>query len=177
MAKKTTGATAKTDPTTRACSVARTLEVLGDRWTLLILREAFFGAHYFDEFEHRLGIATNILSQRLKHLVEHDLFERIRDKQDARRFCYRLTHRGLDLYPVTLALMNWGDRWLADPEGAPLILKHASCGHKLSPRMCCQHCGEVVDPRDVVYRARESGAPKGQKKHTRTQRRVIYPDS
>ncbi len=92
------------------CSVARSLEILGDRWVFLILREAFFGERYYDRFRSNLGIATNILSKRLKSLVDNGVLEKQPDEADARRIRYKLTAKGLDLYSVTLALIRWGDR-------------------------------------------------------------------
>jgi len=135
----------------RICSVARTIDILGDRWIFLILREAFFGVRYYDQFQNNLGIATNILSDRLKKLVENNILEKQKDKRDARRIKYRLTEKGRDLYPITLALMQWGDRWLTDKHGPPLYLNHKKCGHQLTPAMCCTNCGEVVDVHDITY--------------------------
>ena len=137
--------------TPRECSVERTLDIIGDRWVFLILRESFFGVQHYHKFQENLGIATNILSQRLKSLVENDVFEKEKDKKDARRSSYRLTPRGLDLYGVTLSLMGWGDRWLSGGKPVPLVLGHKNCGHKLDARICCRHCGEEVYPRDVRY--------------------------
>lgn len=133
------------------CSVARSLEILSDRWVFLILREIFFGEHYYDQFLSKLGIATNILSRRLKSLVEHGVLEKQADTADARRIRYSLTEKGLDLYSVTLSLVAWGDKWLADEDGPPLQLQHKPCGHRLHAEMCCQHCGEVVKAKDVSY--------------------------
>ena len=133
------------------CSVARSLEVLGDRWVFLILREAFFGEHYYDHFRSNLGIATNILSKRLKSLVDNGVLEKQPDEADARRIRYKLTAKGLDLYSVTLALIGWGDKWLNDEDGPPLKLHHKTCGHRLQPQMCCRHCGKAVRARDVSY--------------------------
>ncbi len=135
----------------RNCSVGRTLEVLGDKWIFLILREAFFGVCYFAGFKANLGIATNVLSDRLAHLVEHKVLEKAQDKSDARRVKYRLTGKGLELYTVTLALMQWGDRWLSGAKGPPLVLTHKTCGHSLDPVMCCGHCGKPVKPFDVEW--------------------------
>ena len=137
-------------PVARKCSVARTIEILGDRWIFLILREAFFGVRYYDGFKNNLGIATNILSDRLKTLVEHEILNREKEK-DGRRFRYRLTAKGLDLYPVTLGFMQWGDKWLAGHEGPPLKLTHASCGQRLIGVWSCTACGEVIDPREVSF--------------------------
>lgn len=135
----------------RICSVARALEIIGDRWVFLILREAFFGVRHYDQFQENLGIASNILSQRLKILVNSGLFTKKKDDTDGRRITYRFTEKGVDLYSVTLALMRWGDRWLADEDGPPLILFHNACGRRLEPVMCCAHCGELVDAREVTY--------------------------
>lgn len=135
----------------RICSVGRALEELGDKWVLLILREAFFGVRHFDEFQANLGIATNILSNRLKRLVEHKIMKKEKDEKDARRVQYSLTKKGADLYDVTLALMNWGDRWLADEDGPPLILTHRACGRRLKAEMRCAHCGERAAPFNVDY--------------------------
>ena len=135
----------------RVCSVARTIDILGDRWIFLIIREAFFGINTNEEFQRNLGIATNILSDRLKNLVENGIFKRIKNPNDGRRFVYKLTEKGLDLYPVTLAIMNWGDRWLAGEEGPPLRLYHESCGHRLKSVLICAHCGETVHAIDVAY--------------------------
>jgi DNA-binding HxlR family transcriptional regulator len=136
----------------RVDSVARSLEVLGDRWIFLLLREAFFGIRYSDQFQSNLGIASNILSDRLTRLVENGIMEKQRDSIDGRRVQYRLTEKGLDLYSITLAFMQWGDKWLAGDKGPPLILYHKTCGHPLEPVMSCSNCGEVVKARDVRYK-------------------------
>jgi len=139
-------------PSNRICSVARSLEILGDRWIFLILREAFFGVRYYDEFLSNLGIATNILSKRLRILVENGIMEREKEAKDARRVRYRLTEKGMGLYSITLAFMEWGDRWLAGDEGPPLLLYHETCGKRLKPVMSCGHCGKAVDPRQIRYK-------------------------
>ncbi len=136
----------------RNCSVARTLEVLGDRWTFLILREVFFGVHRFDLFQKNLGIARNILADRLKRLVAHDILERQQYQEHPPRYEYRLTERGRDLYGIILGVIRWGDRWLDGGAGAPLLLHHESCGHDLTSVTVCAHCGEEVKPIDVTYR-------------------------
>lgn len=140
----------------RTCSVARTLNILGDRWIFLILRESFFGVRYYDQFLSNLGIATNILSNRLKRLVENNIMAKQKDSNDSRRMKYRLTDKGRDLYPVTLAFMQWGDRWLTDKNGPPLLLHHTPCDHSLAPVMCCAHCKEIINVKDVTYK--ESGS-------------------
>ncbi len=141
----------------RICSVARTLEILGDRWIFLIIREAFFGVKYYEKFQTNLGIATNILSNRLKILVENGIFEKQKDKKDARRIKYRFTQRGIDIYSITLTLMQWGDRYLTDDKDPPLNLYHKSCGNRLDPVMCCAHCGEKISARDVSFESQVPG--------------------
>jgi DNA-binding HxlR family transcriptional regulator len=136
----------------RVCSVARALEILGDHWIFLILREAFFGVRYYDQIQAKIGIATNILSDRLKQLVENGIMEKKRDDQDLRKMKYRLTEKGRDLYPITLALMKWGDKWLADENGPPLMLHHKSCHHQLTPVMCCKNCKKEIKVQDVEYK-------------------------
>lgn len=135
-------------------SVDSTIETMGDRWTIFITREAFFGSRTFEQFQANLGIATNILSARLKKLVLNGIFERIKNENDGRRFTYKLTQKGFDLYPIILALMNWGDIWLTGKEGPPLILNHKSCGKRLEPVMCCVHCRKPIHARDVTYEER-----------------------
>ncbi len=133
------------------CSLVRTIDVIGDRWSLLILREAFFGVKRYDVFQSNLGIATNILSDRLKGLVKSSILLRIKDPDDARRFIYRFTEKGIDLYSIVLAMIKWGDRWTAGEEGPPLLLYHQTCGQRLEATMCCSHCGETVHAREVRY--------------------------
>lgn len=135
-------------------SVVSTIETMGDRWIIFIIREAFFGNRTFEQFQANLGIATNILSARLKKLVQNGIFERLKNQDDGRRFIYKLTAKGFDLYPIILALMNWGDRWLAGEEGPPLLLYHKNCGHRLKSVMCCAHCGKPVHARHVTYKER-----------------------
>ncbi len=137
---------------TRICSVARTLEIVGDRWIFLIIREAFFGVKYFEYFQTNLGIATNILSDRLKILVENGIFEKQKDDVDARRIKYKFTQKGIDIYSITLALMEWGDRHLQDDDGPPLILHHKTCGHPLKPVYTCGHCGKEIKAYDITYK-------------------------
>lgn len=130
------------------CSVARTLEVVGEWWTMLVIREAFNGVRRFDDFQSRLGIARNVLAARLQSLVDHGVLER-RQYQDRPPRCeYRLTEKGRDLYPVLVAMLSWGDRWTAGPEGPPIRLTH-ECGHEPDAKLVCGHCGEKLDARQV----------------------------
>lgn len=131
------------------CSLARTLAVIGDRWTLLVLRDAFLGVRRFEEFQSRLGITRHVLSDRLGKLVAYSVLEKRVYQERPRRQEYRLTERGRELHPVILHLVQWGDRHLADERGAPLFHMHRQCGHRLQARMTCADCGEEVDARDV----------------------------
>ena len=131
------------------CSVARTLALIGDQWTMLIIRDAFRGATRFEQFRESLGIAKNVLSQRLRALVDAGILERRQYSEHPPRAEYRLTPKGRDLYPILLAILRWGDRWTAGPDGPPLRLVHLTCGEETSPVLCCQSCGEPLDPRAV----------------------------
>lgn len=128
------------------CSVARALSVVGERWTMLILREAFLGHRRFDEFQSATGIARNILSTRLQALVANGIFER-NDDGPERHVEYRLTKKGLDLYPILLSLMRWGDTWMAGEEGPPMTLVHRACGHSTTPALTCSHCHGAIEVR------------------------------
>src|SRR6201997_963831 len=111
------------------CSVARTISVIGDRWTLLILRDCFLRVRRFEEFERRLGITRHVLADRLKKLVRLGVLRRVPYQDRPRRYEYRLTPKGLDLQPVLLALVRWGDAHMAGKRGRPVLLKHRDCGH------------------------------------------------
>ena len=130
------------------CSIGQSLEVVGEWWSLLIIRDAFMGVTRFDEFQERLGIARNVLNQRLSHLVEEGVFERVAYNERPPRFDYVLTDQGRDLWPVVVALRQWGDRWRA-PDGPPLQLVHRECGHIAELVPVCAHCGDPVGPTDV----------------------------
>jgi DNA-binding HxlR family transcriptional regulator len=131
------------------CSIARTLQVVGERWTLLVLREVFTGERRFEGIQRNLGVATNILTDRLQTLVDEDILERraLSDRSD--RFEYRLTEKGLDLNPVLLELMRWGDRWDAPAPGPPVVVEHRDCGHETHAVQTCSHCGGELTARNV----------------------------
>ncbi len=141
------------------CSIARTLGVIGERWTMLILREAFLGRRRFDDFQRNTGIARNILAARLRALVSDEILERARAEDDGARIEYRLTRKGLDLYPVMISMLKWGDTWLAGDKGPPLSLVHRGCGAKATPTMVCPHCGEAVGARDMLAIPRRAAHP------------------
>ncbi|HXN85051.1 MAG TPA: helix-turn-helix domain-containing protein [Candidatus Binataceae bacterium] len=140
------------------CSVARALSVVGERWTMLILREAFLGHRRFDEFQAATGIARNILSTRLQALVAKGIFER-NDDGPERHVEYRLTEKGLDLYPVLISLMRWGDTWMAGEEGPPLTLVHRECGHSTKPALTCSHCHGAIEVRAMQAIVAPHSAP------------------
>ncbi|WP_354699841.1 putative HTH-type transcriptional regulator [Paraconexibacter sp. AEG42_29] len=133
---------------TYQCSVARTVEVVGERWTMLILREAFLGVKRFDHIQRDLGIARNILSDRLGKLVDQGILEKRRYSERPPRFEYRLTAKGRDLYPIVVTLMQWGDKYTA-PDGAPVELTHIECGQITQPQLTCDCCGKPVHALNV----------------------------
>lgn len=129
------------------CSVAQCLEVVGEWWSLLIVRDCFMGVTRFDDFVDRLGIARNVLRQRLAKLVDAGVLSKIPYSDRPPRSEYRLTDKGRDLWPVITAMRQWGDRYAA-PDGPPVRLVHRACGHVAEPALVCPHCGEPVGPRD-----------------------------
>jgi DNA-binding HxlR family transcriptional regulator len=131
-----------------ACSVAQCLEAVGEWWSILIVRDAFFGVSRFDEFQQRLGIGRNVLTQRLASLVEHGILSRKPYQEHPVRYDYRLTEKGRDLWLVLTAMRQWGDRWAA-ADGPPVRLRHEKCGRIASVRTVCSRCGEPIGPRDV----------------------------
>jgi DNA-binding HxlR family transcriptional regulator len=131
------------------CSIARTLELVGERWSLLILREAFLGTRRFDEFQGRLGIARNVLQSRLERLTEGGIMRRVAYQERPVRYEYRLTHKGVDLWPAIVALMKWGDQYAA-PDGPPTLLQHKGCRGEVDDRRRCTRCGAELEAWDVV---------------------------
>ena len=136
---------------TMNCSVAQCLEVVGEWWSMLIIRDAFLGVRRFDDFQARLGISRNILNVRLTALVEAGVLERVPYQQRPVRHEYRLTDKGRDLWPVLTAMREWGDKWSA-PGGAPLDLVHESCGSVTHLRHTCDVCNEPIDASSVRAR-------------------------
>jgi len=139
------------------CAIARSMAVLGERWTFVIMRQAFMGARRFEDYQQGTGIARNILTDRLKTLVEHDILERRPYAEHPGRtlYEYRLTEKGLDLYPVLISLMRWGNRYGGFEDGPPLELTHKTCGHVTEPRLVCSECGEELRAREVRARTVE----------------------
>ncbi|HST56119.1 MAG TPA: helix-turn-helix domain-containing protein [Solirubrobacteraceae bacterium] len=130
------------------CSIARALELFGERWTMLVLRDVFLGARRFDELQQHLGIARNVLSTRLERLVGEGVLEKTLYQERPPRYEYRLTEKGLDVWPVIVELLRWGDRHAA-PNGPPIVIRHRECGGILGERRICSSCGEPLGVRDV----------------------------
>jgi DNA-binding HxlR family transcriptional regulator len=133
----------------RACSIARALDIVGEKWALLAVREVFLGNRRFDEMIRRTGAPRDTLAARLRTLVASGILERRQYSEHPALYEYRLTGAGRDLYPVIVTLMRWGDKHLAGEDGPPLVLEH-HCGHRLEARLVCESCGEAVDPRDTT---------------------------
>jgi DNA-binding HxlR family transcriptional regulator len=133
------------------CTIGRALEVIGDRWSLLVLREVFQGIRRFDQLTVRTGIPRQMLTDRLEQLVADRLLRRepYQEPGQRRRHEYRLTDRGIDLYPVLLALQQWGSTYLAGPEGAPIEFVHRDCGEPVDLVLRCRGGHEVTDNRQV----------------------------
>ena len=128
------------------CSIEGTLDVIGDRWTLLVLRDAFRGIRRFDQLQADLGVARNILADRLTRLVDHDVLEKVQYQDRPARFEYRLTQKGVDLSPSLVAMMRWGDKHLVKDEGPPVVLIHDRCGTPVEQRFHCLTCQSDVTP-------------------------------
>lgn len=132
------------------CSVARSLAIVGDRWTILILRNAFLRTRRFDDFQAQLGITRHLLASRLAKLVKLGVMTKVPYQERPVRHEYRLTEMGRDWYSVQLALVAWGDKWLAGTAGAPVAYVHRRCGHTFTPTVMCSECREPIDPREVT---------------------------
>jgi DNA-binding HxlR family transcriptional regulator len=132
-----------------ADSAGRALSLVGERWTMLILREAFFGVRRYGQLARNLEIPRPTLSLRLRKLVDAGLLDRVPYSTDPERHEYRLTQAGRDLFPAVIALMRWGDTYLAGPEGPPIVLHHETCGSPTHPHLTCEVCGEEISTRNV----------------------------
>lgn len=137
---------------TANCTVGRTMAILGERWTFVVLREVFNGVRRFEDIRRHSGIPRQVLSNRLALLVEQDVLRRepYRDPGERARHEYRLTEKGFDLYPVLVAIADWGDRYLVDPEGPPVEFTHRDCGAPVHSRLECAEGHQVERPREVV---------------------------
>jgi DNA-binding HxlR family transcriptional regulator len=149
----------RNDYENQACSIAGALEVVGERWSLLIVRDILLGLRRFDEIQADLGIARNVLQTRLTRLQEHGVIERVPYQQRPLRHEYLLTEKGLDLWPMIVALMKWGDRYAA-PEGGPAVLiEHRGCGGAVDEHRICERCGARLSARDALGRPGPGAKP------------------
>ncbi len=139
---------------TENCTVGRTMAILGERWTFVVLREVFNGVRRFDDIKRHSGIPRQVLSNRLTLLVEQGVLRRepYQDPGERVRHEYRLTEKGFDLYPVLVAIADWGDRYLADPEGPPVAFTHRDCGQRVHTEVRCANDHLVERPRDIAPR-------------------------
>ncbi|MFT7371519.1 MAG: DNA-binding HxlR family transcriptional regulator [Oleiphilaceae bacterium] len=132
------------------CSVARALSIVGDRWTLLILRDSFLGTKRFDKFQKKIGLSRQRLSNRLNKLVDDEILRKVPYQEKPLRHEYRLTRKGVELYPVLMTLAKWGDNWMAGEAGAPIEYTHTRCQHTMTMNLCCSECGEEINPKEVI---------------------------
>jgi DNA-binding HxlR family transcriptional regulator len=137
------------DYSRQSCTIAGTLEVIGDPWTLLVIRDAFNGVSRFEQWQDRLGVARNVLAARLKTLVQHGVLEQRLYSERPPRNEYLLTAKGKDLYGVLVTLHAWGEKHVYREQESGVLMTHAGCGSKLQPRIACNCCGEIVKPRDI----------------------------
>lgn len=129
---------------TQVCSIARSLEVVGERWSLLILRSVFFGNCRFESLREELGIARNVLTTRLQRLLDEGVLERVPYQDRPRRYEYRVTAKGRELFPVVIHLLLWGDAHYAEPAGPPRLVEHTDCGGGPDDHLMCARCGEPL---------------------------------
>lgn len=137
----------------QTCSIAAALEVVGERWSLLIVRDVLLGLRRFDEIQGDLGIARNVLQSRLTRLMEHGVLEKVPYSERPPRYEYRLTEKGLDLWPTIVSLMQWGDRHAMLAAGPPVLLEHRDCGGAVDDHRICEQCGARLTVRDVRAQA------------------------
>ncbi|MFL6062576.1 MAG: winged helix-turn-helix transcriptional regulator [Marmoricola sp.] len=142
----------RTDFGEMACSIARTLDVVGEPWSPLVLRDVYVGMHRFEQLQADLGISRKVLTERLNHLVEHGVLER-RPYDNRPRHEYHLTDKGTELVDVLMVMVGWGDKWLAGTAGPPVLYRHHACGEVSSVDLRCSHCGEPMHAVDVDVEA------------------------
>lgn len=143
----------------QTCSIAGALEVVGERWSLLIVRNVFLGLRRFDQIQSNLGIARNVLQARLQKLIDQDVLERVPYHERPRRYEYRLTEKGIDLWPVVFALMQWGDRHTPPAGGPAVVVEHRGCGGRVDEHRICERCGKALAARDAVAQPGPGATP------------------
>jgi DNA-binding HxlR family transcriptional regulator len=137
------------------CSIARALEVLGERWTILVVRDAMLGVKRFEDFQSSLGVARNVLTDRLRRLVDAGVLRRVPYQERPQRFEYQLTKMGVELAVPIVALMHWGDKHLPVDGGPPRLIQHRGCGGAVEAELVCQQCGLSIEP----FRAQAVAGP------------------
>jgi len=142
----------RTDTSAWPCNIARSAAVLGDHWNILLIRQACLGVRRYEHFQRTLGIGRNMLTVRLKALADQGILEKVRYQERPARFEYRLTDKGRDAYTVLAAMDAWGRRWLAGPEGTPVLLRHEACGNDVHAVVVCSACSQPLDVREVTCR-------------------------
>lgn len=143
----------------QTCSIARALEVIGERWTMLIVRDVFLGLRRFDDIQADLGVARNVLALRLERLVEAGVLEKIPYQDRPPRYEYGLTGKGLDLWPLLVELVQWGDRHAPGTDGPPVVYRHRGCGGGLGSGRRCDVCGGLVERGEVAVEAGPGAGP------------------
>jgi DNA-binding HxlR family transcriptional regulator len=138
------------------CSVARSLSVLGERWTLLILRCVLQDTNRFDRLQEILGVTRSVLTARLRHLVDEGVLERRAYSEHPPRYEYHVTDKGRDLWPVLMQMVRWGDRYYPDPDGRPLVVTHTGCGGEPDAWLRCETCGEPLELATITATVRPS---------------------
>ena len=138
----------RTDLPSHTCTIARATAQVGNEWTLLIVREMFLGTRRFDDFLHLTGMSSHLLAQRLKKLEAEGVIRRELYSERPPRYEYRLTEKGRDLWPVIIALKQWGDGWLGTDD-APVLITHKACGKVVRPHLTCPDCGERIEAHDA----------------------------
>jgi DNA-binding HxlR family transcriptional regulator len=147
------------------CSIARTMDMLGDGWSAVVLREAFYGVRRFEDFHANLGVPRNTLTDRLNGLVEAGLLAKRPYQERPTRHEYVLTHKGIDFFPVLAAIASWGDRWLAGDDGPPIIFHHKTCEHDMQAKVACGECGEALHLKDIGARVGDGYPPRPAAQH------------
>lgn len=157
----------KRDYPDQDCSTAYALEFIGERWTLLVIRDIFAGFRRFDEIQRDLGVARNVLASRLQRLVDEGILERRPYSRNPLRHEYFLTEKGIDLWPILVSMMRWGDRHGDWPEGPTVVVRHKDCGGEMNDHFACERCGEALGPRDAYAGPGPGATPRVVKRYDR----------
>ena len=137
---------------TQTCSIARSMSIFGDRWTLMIIRQLFMRIRRFSLIQKSLGISKHRLSDRLNRLLEDEIIYKEIYDEARNRFEYKLTEKGLDLYPLFVSITKWGDKWESDEDGPPIEYVHKDCGHAANAKLCCSECGDEIHAKNTGIR-------------------------